>query len=272
MPLSRNQIKKLGHRLRDTIPPSDEDLALYLEMCSSLYQGLLDTSVEIAQNLGLSVVTRFKTSRTLIEKLQRSPNITLGYINDVAGMRIVVDGGRIEQDEIVSQLVDNLRAVGGTTRIMDRREEPSFGYRAVHVIVKLDGVLVEIQVRTEFQDLWANVMEKFADVFGRQVRYGDEPDNPDAPLHSDFDMTPRMAYERILEFAENVSSLERLAVAYESLPEPFVFSDDLDYGDLSEEEVEYLRGQDLGDVIKEGEEAVEKTLNGMMKAFESLGV
>jgi len=50
------------------------------------------------------------------------------------------------------------------------------GYRAVHVVVYIGGLPVEIQVRTKAQDQWANAFEKFADVVGRGIRYGESPD------------------------------------------------------------------------------------------------
>lgn len=61
---------------------------------------------------------------------------------------------------------------------MNRRARPSFGYRAVHVIVSLDGINIEIQVRTLMQHVWADLMERLADRFGRQIRYGQPPVPP----------------------------------------------------------------------------------------------
>ena len=63
-------------------------------------------------------------------------------------------------------------------RIVDRRVSPSYGYRAVHVIVCLDGVTIEIQVRTLMQHVWADLMERLADRLGRQIRYGQPPTPP----------------------------------------------------------------------------------------------
>lgn len=57
----------------------------------------------------------------------------------------------------------------------DRRAEPSHGYRAVHVLVCVDGVRIEIQIRTLAQHMWANMMERLADRLGRQIRYGGAP-------------------------------------------------------------------------------------------------
>ncbi len=55
---------------------------------------------------------------------------------------------------------------------MDRRTNPSHGYRAVHIIVATHGVSVEIQVRTALQDLWAQLSERLADVVDSSIKYG----------------------------------------------------------------------------------------------------
>ena len=54
----------------------------------------------------------------------------------------------------------------------NRRDKPSHGYRAVHAVVKIAGKLVEIQVRTELQHLWAEQSEKFSDVVDPHIKYG----------------------------------------------------------------------------------------------------
>lgn len=40
-----------------------------------------------------------------------------------------------------------------------------------------DKARAEIQIRTRLQGLWANVYEKLADAFGREIRYGLLPDD-----------------------------------------------------------------------------------------------
>jgi ppGpp synthetase/RelA/SpoT-type nucleotidyltranferase len=50
------------------------------------------------------------------------------------------------------------------------------------VIVRHDGLPVEIQVRTDLQDRWAQVFERLGDVWGRSIRYGGDPEPvPDDP-------------------------------------------------------------------------------------------
>jgi ppGpp synthetase/RelA/SpoT-type nucleotidyltranferase len=82
---------------------------------------------------------------------------------------------RNEQDGMVERLVGLFQS----TEVVDRRTNPSFGYRAVHVIAHEHGYPVEIQVRTGLQNAWAQVFERLADALGRQIRYGEPPDEPD---------------------------------------------------------------------------------------------
>lgn len=53
------------------------------------------------------------------------------------------------------------------------------GIERCNIIVKVDGLPVELQIRTELQDLWAQIMERLADRVGREIRYGHLPENPD---------------------------------------------------------------------------------------------
>lgn len=56
--------------------------------------------------------------------------------------------------------------------MIDRRANPSYGYRAVHVIPQITGKLVEVQVRTTLQHSWAELSEKFSDVVDPTIKYG----------------------------------------------------------------------------------------------------
>ena len=53
---------------------------------------------------------------------------------------------------------------------------PSHGYRAVHVIIRICGRPMEIQVRTRLQHMWSELSEKLADVFDPAVKYGGGPE------------------------------------------------------------------------------------------------
>jgi ppGpp synthetase/RelA/SpoT-type nucleotidyltranferase len=102
--------------------------------------------------------------------------MNLSQVQDIAGMRLVQAMTLEEQD----QLVDRLLAIFPGAKIIDRRTRPSFGYRAVHVVPKVDGRHIEVRVRTALQDRWAQMVERMADHWGRGIRYGQEPDRPAA--------------------------------------------------------------------------------------------
>jgi len=100
------------------------------------------------------------------EKLHRE-SIRLTQVQDIAGCRVVVADIR-EQDGVVALL----REVVPAASIVDRRENPSHGYRAVHLIVRISGALVDVQVRTSAQHLWAELSEKLSDVVDPGIKYG----------------------------------------------------------------------------------------------------
>jgi hypothetical protein len=173
-----SQIKKLGTRIGSGQGPLDEDTFLQLQEFRSCYVGPLATVQRILDGeLGLECTTRTKTTNTIVEKLRRPNPPRLSTMQDVAGARIVVKGGLASQDSVV-QLLENSFPV--VLRKEDRRANPRSGYRAVHVIVEVEGYPVEIQVRTWMQDAWAQAYEKLADEeqLGRGIRYGEIPPDP----------------------------------------------------------------------------------------------
>ena len=168
------QINTLGDRLRRSERPSAADLER-LQRVRADYDAPLVRVEEGLRSLGLRPTSRLKTVGTIVDKLKRE-RTRLSKMQDIAGVRVVSSGGLEEQDEVVRSISSSF--LDG--KIIDRRRTPNHGYRAVHVIVEEDGCPVEIQVRTKIQDEWAQLMESAADAFGRQIRYGEPPDMPEA--------------------------------------------------------------------------------------------
>ena len=99
-------------------------------------------------------------------------------MQDIAGVRIVGSMSRAEQDAIVRRLVE----IFPGSRVVDRRAKPAHGHRAVHVIARVGGRPVEVQVRTILQDWWAETVERLGDTWGRQIRYGEGPQEADRAI------------------------------------------------------------------------------------------
>src|SRR5262249_40079102 len=77
-----------------------------------------------------------------------------------------------EQERVTTQL----RTTFPGAPIIDRRANPSFGCRALHVIAQSSGKLVEIQIRSSLQHLWAEYSEKLSDVHDSRIKYGGGPE------------------------------------------------------------------------------------------------
>lgn len=110
--------------------------------------------------------------------------------------------------------------------LIDRRETPSHGYRAVHIIVFPDGVPVEIQLRTKLQDSWAQITEKLGDAWGRGLRYGLGPDDPDTPLAQGETVTRRDIMGVVAELGDAISNLEAVEYRLAKAAAPLVEAKD----------------------------------------------
>jgi len=167
--ISKTQIDRLGERLR-TGEPTDTDLReldRYRRSCRPAYDEVVR---RIRADLNVTPSGRpEKTTLSIIDKLRRE-SIRLTQMQDVAGCRIVVPN-TADQDRVV----DGLRRCFPTHRVEDRRRKPSYGYRAVHVIIREHDRAVEIQVRTAWQHLWAQYSENLSDWVDPTIKYGGGP-------------------------------------------------------------------------------------------------
>jgi ppGpp synthetase/RelA/SpoT-type nucleotidyltranferase len=66
---------------------------------------------------------------------------------DISGVRIVGDL-LLDEQARVADIVADLFHCPDAVRV-DRRASPESGYRALHVVITRDGLLAEIQIRTE---------------------------------------------------------------------------------------------------------------------------
>lgn len=164
--ISKTQIDRLGDRLKEG-NITEDDLRLldqYRLSFTEVYEAVVGA---IRRELSLEPTSRPAKSTTSISEKLRRESVRLTQIQDIAGCRLVV-ADISTQDATVESLCRLFERV----TVIDRRQQPSHGYRAVHVVVNHGGKPIEIQVRTSLQQLWAELSEKFADVIDHSIKYG----------------------------------------------------------------------------------------------------
>jgi putative GTP pyrophosphokinase len=213
MALSQTRIDRLGVKLRSG-DPTEGDLRLLAAHRESFYTAYAQVVEIIRGVLRLEVTGRpGKTTGSITAKLRRQ-SLRLSQMQDIAGCRIVVED-LTAQDDALRQLAEIFHAA----QVDDRRQKPSFGYRAVHLIVKIEGKPVEIQVRTQLQHLWAEVSEALADRYTTELKYGGEVEDRPGLRAELLELGDKIAEYETLPPAEKGSkeALDRLLKSAEIL-------------------------------------------------------
>lgn len=104
----------------------------------------------------VDVTQRLKRRPTIFDKLDRQPTMQLTQMWDIGGVR-----ARLPSLGHLQAVSRRLRKTWTIVRTKDYIKEPrDSGYRAVHHVVRRDGRLIEVQLRTVLQDAWANQVEE----------------------------------------------------------------------------------------------------------------
>ena len=171
---SRGAIDRLGKRLRNSDSRSDDDVSMYVAWSVGYTAAMHEVQVAVteravAAGIHGAVSARIKQIDSMVAKLRRMPT-KLSGLEDVAGCRIVVPSTR-HADQLV-ELCETLRI----SRVRNYQAEPHNGYRAHHLTIRAsDGRPVELQIRTEIGDLWANLTERCAALVDPGLKYGGGP-------------------------------------------------------------------------------------------------
>ena len=217
---SHTQVDRLGDRLRSGAL-DEADLTL-LDNYRRSFGPAYENVVEALRELGVQPTGRpAKSTPSLVAKMNRE-TVRLSQVQDIAGCRVVV-ADLEEQERVMATLG---RAFAKVT-VVDRRASPTYGYRAVHVIVEVLDRTVEIQVRTMLQHTWAELSEKLSDLVDPAIKYGGGPARvKDLLLRSSSALGLVEEGERLLAEASRVMEEEQeteetrqqLAAAREHLP------------------------------------------------------
>lgn len=118
----------------------------------------IDTDALVAQ--------RLKRMPSIINKLRRFPGMDLARMQDIGGLRVVVNSLRQVHD--LHENYKNSRFTHTLTSEHDYITNPKrSGYRSIHLVYRYklkssspyDGFLLELQLRTKLQHAWATAVE-----------------------------------------------------------------------------------------------------------------
>jgi hypothetical protein len=172
--VTRKQVSKAGSRIGKGVGTPDDSAALESWRASHAY--VINTFQanlrRRSRDTDIVVGTRLKRRATIVNKLQRYPEMQLGRMHDIAGCRVIFP-------DIYS--LNAFRANFHGARFHHKRksadedkwnyiERPKpDGYRGVHDVYEYDvrspggtawnGLTIEIQYRTQIQHSWATAVE-----------------------------------------------------------------------------------------------------------------
>ncbi len=116
----------------------------------------------------VDVTQRLKRTPTIGDKLTPEPTMDVTQMQDVGGVRARVP--RLAHVYAVSRRLKKSWTIY-RTRDYIANPKPS-GYRALHHVVRRDGLLIEVQLRTTLQDAWANQVEDDGHATGVGLKFG----------------------------------------------------------------------------------------------------
>lgn len=95
----------------------------------------------------------------------------LSRMADIGGVRAV-----LPSQEAAYALAGRLRRNWTIVKVRDYVAEPKAdGYRAIHLVSRNRGRLIEVQLRTANQDRWANTVERMSRIIAPGLKFGAGP-------------------------------------------------------------------------------------------------
>ncbi|MDY6213584.1 MAG: RelA/SpoT domain-containing protein [Schaalia hyovaginalis] len=180
--LTKSQIRKAGSTLRaftrgeataserdaaiETIAQYRATFAYPLLKVNNGLRGFLNTL-----KIDAEVSQRLKRMDTIIEKIStRETGLDLSRMGDIGGCRIVLTDDDLDDLARIHHWI-RYRWGEQITRESDYVEYPrSSGYRAIHLVVRRDERLIEVQLRTQRMHAWAQLIEALSQSLGTNYK------------------------------------------------------------------------------------------------------
>lgn len=158
------------------------------------------------------VAQRLKRVPTIAGKLVREPHMKLSQMADIGGVRAI-----LPNQEAAYRIAAHLEETESITKMRDYVANPKRdGYRALHLINRIDGHLIEIQLRTPLQDAWANLVETMSRTAFPGLKFGQGPSEvrefllEHARLGAKADQGLQLSDDELTRYSELVAHMDNL--------------------------------------------------------------
>lgn len=189
---TKSSVRKAGDKLKD--PTFDQSEAL--EVLSkwralhsypiNTFQATLRGKVEVLGLKKAIIAQRLKRLPSIISKLQRINGMKLDRMQDIGGVRIVLSSIK-DVESLYDNLLQSDRRFGHEPQLPPKnyiQQPKSDGYRCLHQVFKyksrtypeLDGLYIELQIRTHLQHAWATAVETLGVVEKSSFKTGEGSD------------------------------------------------------------------------------------------------
>jgi len=189
MNIPKNKIKKAGNILKNKENFKKEEVIEAIEtltywrkihgkVLNEFYKIVNEEALKINKNS--NVVQRVKRSPSIVAKLKRHSSTKLTTMQDIAGIRAIMSNLREVEllNEQLKKVAQKHEFKTYDNYIKDPKES---GYRSIHLVYKYknendletDGLLLEIQIRTELQHSWATSVETMSTFLDTNLKFGE---------------------------------------------------------------------------------------------------
>lgn len=174
MKYGRNQINKAGEEMMTSKDPSVVKMAIdkindWRALHTPVLESLQNRVITLINAHSIPIILsshRLKRLASIQYKLDVNPTMRLGGVQDIGGVRIVVEDIKILN--VLSELLQKSSLEGfNFEKYYNYVTQPKqSGYRSIHFIYKFisennnyNGLRVELQIRTKLQHSWAMAVE-----------------------------------------------------------------------------------------------------------------
>lgn len=181
---SRNQVKLAGKMyIKEKSPIADKTAALTIinnwRSAHAFPLQVIYMHMKKTARDNDVVAQRLKRLESITNKLKRLPNMSLCTMQDIGGCRVIVNS--ISDVYEVLKKIEKSRMRHKIRERYDYIEKPKkSGYRSYHLVLSYmsdrntiyNGLLIEIQIRTHVQHLWATAVETMDAFTGDALKTG----------------------------------------------------------------------------------------------------